>query len=283
MVKQCTIAKEISCSGIGLHTGNMTRAVFKPAPPGSWVKFVRKDMKNSPHIPALYDHVVGLVRGTSIGIKKAVVYTVEHLLSTLCGLGIDNIEVELNNNEPPVFDGSADYFVKILQEAGIVEQDAEREYVTLSEPVIYRSGNGRHTVEISAYPADELKVDYKINYNHPIVGKQEVSIVVNRDTFIKELSLSRTYCFDYEIEKIKSLGLGKGGRLDNTLVIGIDRIHNPDKLRYDDELVRHKVLDFLGDIYLLGKPLKAHVVAKRSGHAHNISFVKKIAAAHTKK
>jgi UDP-3-O-[3-hydroxymyristoyl] N-acetylglucosamine deacetylase/3-hydroxyacyl-[acyl-carrier-protein] dehydratase len=277
MVKQCTIGREISCSGIGLHTGKVNKAIFKPAAPNYGIKFVRTDLKEKFSVSAVYENVLGIARGTTIGIDNVIVYTVEHLLSALYGLGIDNLEIDLDNNEPPVFDGSSEFFVKTLLKAGVVEQGSEREYITLKEPVVYRSENENNSVEITAYPSDELKIDFKVDYNHPLVGKQQIALPITKDSFIKDIAPSRTFCFDFEIEPIKKQGLAKGGRLENTVVVGIDRIHNPGELKYKDEFVRHKVLDLLGDMYLLGKPLKAHIVAVRSGHAHNINFVKKIA------
>lgn len=279
MVKQCTIGKEISCSGIGLHTGNMTEMIFKPAPANSGIKFIRTDLKEKMPLPANYSNVLEITRGTTLGKDDVIVCTVEHVLSALYGLGIDNVGIEMNNNEPPVFDGSAKLFVKTLLEAGIVEQDADREYVTIKEPVKYQSGNGSNPVEITAYPSDELKIEFKVDYNHPLVGQQQFELTVTKDSFIRDISTSRTFCFDYEIEMIKKQGLAKGGRLENTVVIGIDRIHNNGELRFRDEFVRHKLLDFMGDLYLLGKPLKAHIVVSKSGHAHNINFVRKIAEA----
>ncbi len=274
MEKQKTIAKEITVSGIGLHTGNITNLTFRPAPVDFGIKFVRTDLPDKPVIPALCENVLGVIRGTTIGIKdNIVVYTIEHLLASLYGLGIDNIEILLDNNEPPVFDGSAYPFVELLTKAGIVEQDKPKNYLVIDKPIKYSAIDKNNTVEICAYPCDELKIEYQIVYEHPLVGTQQIELKITSENFIKEISHSRTFCFDYEIEALKSRGLAKGGGLENTLVIGINRIHNKEKLRYQDEFVRHKLLDLLGDLYLLGRPLKAHIIAKRSGHKHNINFV----------
>ncbi|MFN3966525.1 MAG: UDP-3-O-acyl-N-acetylglucosamine deacetylase, partial [Endomicrobiia bacterium] len=209
-----------------------------------------------------------------IGIKEnIVVYTIEHLLASLYGLGIDNIEILLDNNEPPVFDGSAYPFVELLTKAEIVEQDKPKNYLILDKPIKYTAFDKNNPVEICAYPSDELKIDYQIVYEHPLVGTQQIELRITPENFIKEISHSRTFCFDYEIEALKTKGLAKGGGLENTLIIGIDKIYSKEKLRYPDEFVRHKLLDLLGDLYLLGKPLKAHIVAKRAGHKHNINFV----------
>jgi len=275
MEKQKTISKEISVSGIGLHTGNVTNLTLRPASVDSGIKFIRTDLPDRPVIPALCENVLGVIRGTTIGIREnIVVYTIEHLLASLCGLGIDNIEILLDNNEPPVFDGSAYPFVELLTKAGIVEQDKPKNYLVIDKPIKYTAIDKNNPVEICAYPSDELKIDYQIVYEHPLVSTQQIEMIITPENFIKEISHSRTFCFDYEIEALKSRGLAKGGGLENTLVIGIDKIHNKEKLRYPDEFVRHKLLDLLGDIYLLGRPLKAHIIAKRSGHRHNINFVK---------
>jgi len=277
MEKQKTISKEISVSGIGLHTGNITNLTLRPAPVDSGIKFIRTDLPDRPVIPALCENVLGVIRGTTIGIQEnIVVYTIEHLLASLCGLGIDNIEILLDNNEPPVFDGSAYPFVELLTKSGIVEQDKPKNYIVIDKPIKYTAFDKNNPVEICAYPSDELKIDYQIVYEHPLVSTQQIELKITPENFIKEISHSRTFCFDYEIEALKSRGLAKGGGLENTLVIGIDKIHNKEKLRYPDEFVRHKLLDLLGDIYLLGRPLKAHIVAKRAGHKHNINFVKLI-------
>jgi UDP-3-O-acyl N-acetylglucosamine deacetylase len=272
MTNQKTISKEIMFAGVGLHTGNLTTVKLKPAAANSGIVFIRKDINEGFVIPVSYKNVLGLARGTTIGIGNVAVCTVEHILSALNGLQIDNIQIELDDNEPPVFDGSANFFVKLLIEAGITEQQVQKNYLIIKEPVIYKS----NTTEIAAYPSNELSIDCTIVYDHPLVSKQQISIKITPETFIRELSPARTYCFDFEIESLKKYGLAKGGGLENTIIIGINDIYNNEKLRFQDEFVRHKVLDLLGDIYLLGRPIIAHIVAVRSGHRHNINFVKKI-------
>ncbi|MDI6642136.1 MAG: UDP-3-O-acyl-N-acetylglucosamine deacetylase, partial [Elusimicrobiota bacterium] len=274
---QRTIKNEISASGIGLHTANLTKITFKPAPINSGIRFVRTDLKDKPEIIALYQNVLGVIRGTTIGLnKEIVVYTVEHLLSALFAFGIDNLIVELDNNEPPVFDGSAKRFVEMIKEAGIIEQEAEKKFIVLREPIKYFVADKTNTVEITAYPSAEFKVDYSIVYEHPLVGKQQIGLTLTPENFETEISSARTFCFDYEIEALKKIGLAKGGGLENTIVIGVDRIYSTEKLRYEDEFVRHKLLDLIGDLALLGRQIKAHIVVSRSGHKHNINFIKKI-------
>lgn len=274
MEMQRTIRSEVYIEGVGLHTGNMTRATFKPAPAGSGIRFVRVDLKAKPVIPADFGHVLGIVRGTTLGNDTAQVHTVEHLLAACAGTGIDNLEVLLTNNEPPVLDGSAKQFVELFLKAGLQEQDAPRNYLTLSRPVTYESGS----TKISAKPHDGLLIDCTIAYKHPALAHQQASFAITQESFAKEISPARTFCFDFEIEALKNKGLGKGGDFSNAIVIGLNGIHNPDKsLRFPDEFVRHKILDMIGDMYLLGRPVKAHITAERCGHGHNINFTKELA------
>lgn len=273
MDKQKTIANETYIEGVGLHTGNMTRAVFKPAEAGTGIRFVRIDLPEKPVIAASFNQVMGITRGTTLGSENAAVHTVEHILSACAGLGIDNLEVHLTNNEPPVLDGSSKMFVELLLKAGLIEQDMERNYFTLSGPVSYES-NG---TKISALPYDGLRIDCTISYKHPSLSHQQASFIVTKEVFINEIAPARTFCFDYEIEALKSKGLAKGGDFSNAIVVGLNGIHNPGKaLRFPDEFVRHKILDLIGDLYLIGMPLKAHITAERCGHGHNINFAKKL-------
>jgi UDP-3-O-[3-hydroxymyristoyl] N-acetylglucosamine deacetylase/3-hydroxyacyl-[acyl-carrier-protein] dehydratase len=277
MENQNTISSEITVSGVGLHTGNRTKVTFRPAPEDTGARFVRIDLPERPVIPALCANVVGVIRGTTLGMNSVpYVYTVEHLLAALYALGIDNVEILLDNNEPPVFDGSARPFMDCLRKAGIMPQNSPKKYLELKAPVKYSSGVGKKSVELEAAPAENLTIDYTIEYDHPLVGVQSFKIPMKPDVFEQEIAGSRTFCFDYEIESLKVKGLAKGGDLNNTIVIGIDKIHNKENLRYTDEFVRHKLLDLAGDLYLTGKWLKANVTAKRSGHRHNINFVKKL-------
>ncbi len=279
MDKQRTIGKEISYSGIGLHTGNITSVNFKPAPANSGIKFVRSDLAGRPEIAANFSNVLGVVRGTSIGVGEVQIHTVEHLMAAICGLGIDNLIIEINANEPPVADGSCRPFIDILEKAGVVEQDAQRNYFVVDSPINYSLNN----VELIALPDDKFRISYTIEYNHPLVSVQFASFEITPEIFKKEISSARTYCFDYEIEMLKKKGLGKGGSLDNAIVIGEKNIHNKEALRYPNEFVRHKILDLIGDLYLLGCPLKAHIIAVRSGHGHNINFAKQVSQQINKK
>jgi UDP-3-O-[3-hydroxymyristoyl] N-acetylglucosamine deacetylase/3-hydroxyacyl-[acyl-carrier-protein] dehydratase len=277
--RQRTIAGEAAYEGVGLHTGNKCRLVFKPAPANHGVAFIRTDLPGRPVLPASYKIVSSVIRGTTLSLggekdHEARVHTVEHVLSALYGLGLDNMVIEINANEPPVADGSAKPFWDAIEAAGIVELDEPRRFFQ-PDPLRYEAGETFYEVE----PADELIVDTKINFKHPLVGEQRREFHVSKDTYLAEISRARTFCFDYEVEALKRQGLARGGSLDNAVVVGLDRVHNKEKsLRYPDEFVRHKTLDLLGDLFLLGMPLKARIKAYRAGHGHNVNLVKRLAA-----
>lgn len=271
--KQTTISREITLEGKGLHTGNKCKISFKPAPANHGVKFTRTDLKHCPSIEADFKHVLGVTRGTVIGNKDFQIHTIEHVLASCMGLRIDNMDISLTNNEPPVMDGSAKEFVDKLLHAGITELDANRKYITLDKPVAYESGK----TKLHAEPCDDLIIDCTIGFDHPFLKHQQAEFNVTPDVFSKEISPARTFCFDYELEALMSKGLAKGGNLTNAIVIGHDGIHNPGKaLRFPDEFVRHKILDLIGDLFLIGHPLKARITAVRCGHSNNINFAKEI-------
>lgn len=270
MDNQKTLKGPVSYSGVGLHTGSATKITFEPAPPDSGIKFIRIDQKNNNVIDADIKNLIDVKRGTNIGTGEIKVHTVEHVLSALYGLGIDNAIIELDAHEPPVGDGSALPFIKTLRETTIVEQNAPRKYYELKEPVCYVD----EKTSIIAVPSTEFRVSLTIVYNHPFLKSQYASFAVNAETFVKEIAPARTFCFDYEIEMLKKQGLAKGGNLDNAIVVAEKGIHS--ELRFPDEFVRHKILDLIGDFSLLGQPLKAHIIAVRCGHPSNVSFVKKL-------
>jgi UDP-3-O-acyl N-acetylglucosamine deacetylase len=274
MEMQRTISKEVYFKGIGLHTGNMCKAIFKPAAADTGVTFVRTDLPESPAIPAHYSKVTTVVRGTTVGNDVARVHTIEHVMSAIYALGIDNLLVELDANEPPVADGSSKDFFDTLKEAGFSSQNAPRQILVPQERIEYRQGE----TEIVLEPADALILTTVIIFNHPLIDRQEATIKMSMDEYRKEIAPARTFCFDYEVEALKKQGLARGGSLDNAVVVGLDRIHNKEKyLRFPNEFARHKALDLLGDLYLLGRPLKGHITATRCGHGHNINFVKLLA------
>ncbi len=269
---QKTIKKGATYTGMGLHTGKICTINFKPAAADTGVKFVRVDIDGRPEIDAILENVVGLERGTTIGKNGVHVHTIEHILSALSGLGIDNITVEMNASEPPIGDGSALPYLEVIKEAGIEEQTGNpRQYITFTETIEFKKGD----VELMVVPDEHFRISCTIDYKHPVVKTQFRSFVITRDIFEKEIAPARTYCFDYEIEILKKKGLAKGGSLDNAIIIGEKKIHNTN-LRFEDELVRHKILDIIGDLFLLGRPLKAHVIAIKTGHTSNIQLAQKI-------
>jgi len=271
MAKQKTIAKEAAFSGIGLHTGNLTTVTFKPAPPNAGVVFYRVDLPDKPAIPANIDNVVNVSRGTTIGIGDAKVHTVEHAMAAIVGLGIDNLFIEVDADEIPNGDGSALPVMNCLLKASISEQDVEKKYITVDRPVYYRQDD----VTLSVLPSDELRVSMTIAYDHVAIGTQYASFTINEETFKKEIAPARTFCFLSEVRMLQEQGLIKGGSLESAVVIGDEAILN-EGLRFPDEFVRHKILDLLGDMFLLGHPLKGHVVGVKSGHEKNVMFSKQI-------
>ncbi|MFA5779683.1 MAG: bifunctional UDP-3-O-[3-hydroxymyristoyl] N-acetylglucosamine deacetylase/3-hydroxyacyl-ACP dehydratase [Elusimicrobiota bacterium] len=273
MGKQKTISKEVSYSGTGLHTGNNVSIKLKPATENTGIIFVRCDLPDNPKIKADISNVLTTVRGTTVGLdEKTSVHTVEHLLATLFAFDIDNLIVEMNSNEPPIADGSALPFVELIKKAGIIELKYEKKCFNISETVVYKNGD----VLITAIPSDKFNISCTIVYNHPLLKNQFLSLDITPEIFEKEIAPARTFCFDYEIEALKNKGLAKGGSLENAVVIGAKKILT--KLRFEDEFVRHKILDLIGDISLLGSSLKMEISAVKCGHKNNIAFAKKIAS-----
>jgi UDP-3-O-[3-hydroxymyristoyl] N-acetylglucosamine deacetylase / 3-hydroxyacyl-[acyl-carrier-protein] dehydratase len=269
--KQRTVAGEASFSGVGLHTGNLTNITFKPAPPNSGVTFYRVDLPGKPSVKADIDHVVDVSRGTTIGVNGVKVHTVEHVLASIVGLGIDNCDIEVDANETPVGDGSALPFMQTLKRAQIVEQDAPREYIKITQPVYYKNDD----VTLSVLPSDDLRMTMTIAYDHVAVGTQYASFVITPETFERDIAPARTFCFLRDVKMLQDAGLIRGGSLENAVVIGDDAILNDD-LRFPDEFVRHKVLDLLGDMFLLGRQVKGHVIGVKSGHAMHVKFSQQI-------
>ncbi|MDZ7315939.1 MAG: bifunctional UDP-3-O-[3-hydroxymyristoyl] N-acetylglucosamine deacetylase/3-hydroxyacyl-ACP dehydratase [candidate division KSB1 bacterium] len=306
MKNQQTIKTEASYEGVGLHTGNRTKITFKPAPVNTGIIFRRTDIPDSPDIKADVDHVVDISRGTTIGIGDVRIHTVEHVLAAISGLEIDNIICEVEGNEPPVGDGSALPFVEVLLKAGIVEQEALRDYLIIDKTITYSDPS--RGVDIVVFPSDEFRITFMVDYKNPALGTQYTSMYSLHEEFATEFAAARTFCFLHEVEELWRAGLIQGGNLDNALVI-IDRemsekeleelralfginsevklsnngILNGKELRYYNEPVRHKALDLIGDLALLGVPIKGHVIAARSGHKANAELVKLIRKEYEKK
>lgn len=273
---QRTLRREIEFKGIGLHTGRETTLRFRPAPSDSGVRFVRSDLSSRPEIPvaptSAKTNLSGL-RRTILASGGAEVHTVEHVLSALTGLGIDNVLVELNGDEAPEPpDGSTRAFVALLREAGIVEQETPRRPITLTEPVALSDG----PIQIVALPHDRLRLSFTLVYDNALIGTQHASFDVSPESYADEIAPARTFALFEEVEALRAAGLIKGGTEQNALVVKGDRLLDDQTLRFPDEFVRHKILDLLGDLSLLGRPLHAHVIAVRSGHAANVRFVQKL-------
>lgn len=274
MDKQKTIQKEISISGAGLHTGAQVNVVFKPAAVDSGINFVRTDLPDNPVIKASIDSVFSFSpspRRTSIGRQGCEMQTIEHLMAALAGLGIDNINIEINANELPGLDGSALKYMELLDKCGIAEQEKERQYYAIKEPIYIEEGNA----SIVALPANNFKISYTLSYDHPMLKAEFMEIEVNSQEFRRELAPARTFCLEGEADELRRKGFGRGANYENTLVVGKDGVIN-NKLRFADEFIRHKILDLTGDLCLLGQPIKGHIIALRSGHALNLKLVKKI-------
>ena len=268
---QRTLDQKVSFSGIGLHSGKEVHLTLKPAPISHGIKFIRKDLPDNPTIPARFNCVVDTSLATVIGLDGAIVSTIEHLMACLAGLSIDNVIVELDSYEVPVMDGSAGPFTRMILEAGIREQRAERHFFVLKKPIELEQ-DGKF---VGVYPDTTFKITCNIEFEHHLIRKQSCSIEVEEHIFEREISSARTFGFLHEVEYMKRCGLARGGSLDNAVVIAKSDILNEGGLRYQDEFVRHKLLDCIGDFSLLGIPILGHIVTRKSGHAFNHAFLKK--------
>lgn len=270
MIQQ-TVARTIHCSGIGLHSGRAVNLKIKPAPVNHGIKFMRTDLPDKPVIPARFNFVVDTSLATVIGLNGAIVSTIEHLMASLAGLSIDNVIIELDAYEVPVMDGSAGPFAQIILDAGISQQAAARHFFVLKEPVeLKRDGKF-----VGVYPDSTFRITCNIDFDHPVIRKQTCSIEVLEHQFACEVSRARTFGFLGEVKKLIRDGLARGGSLDNAVVVDKRDIINTDGLRYEDEFVRHKLLDCIGDFSLLGMPILGHIMTHKSGHAFNHAFLEK--------
>lgn len=278
---QTTIAQEISLEGVGLHTGCKTQLTFRPAPANTGIRFFRTDLPGTPMIPARLAFVVATVRGTNIGLHEAKVHTVEHVLSAATGLGIDNLDILVTANEPPAMDGSALPFFKALLQAGIKTfPESPKRLLTIPSEVTYEDKGSTYR----AVPSDRFEIDCTLIHDHPLVPKLSLNFKMDTDSYASQVAPARTFCFEHEVQFLKSQGLAQGGSLENAVVIGRDKFHtNAEGLRFPDEFVRHKVLDLIGDLTLIGRSLlNVKIEAVRCGHAHNIEFAKRLNQAATK-
>jgi UDP-3-O-[3-hydroxymyristoyl] N-acetylglucosamine deacetylase len=270
MHAQRTLRRSISCAGIGLHSGNKVTLSLKPAPAGAGIRFRRADLGGL-EVPALVTHVGGIDLATGLSRDAVKVDTVEHLLSALVSLGIDNVVIELNSAEVPIMDGSAAPFVYLIHEAGVKRLPNPRRYLKVVRPIALSRGDKR----IAVYPSDHFKVTYSIAFDHPLLRHQSRTVRVTEETFVDDIAPARTFGFLKEVEMMRQRGLALGGSLENAIVIGDTAVLN-NALRFDDEFVRHKILDVIGDMALVGYPIIGHLVAHRGGHALHAEFAAQV-------
>ncbi len=278
---QTTLLKPAIYKGIGLHLGKETSITFKPAPADTGIVFVRTDVKSRPCIEVCPENVRQVEeqsRRTTLGQDYYEVHTVEHVLSVLYGMGIDNAYLELDSDEPPEpVDGSVRSYIEVLEKAGIKELTGKpRKLIKIEKPVSIDVFGANLTV----VPYDGLKISFTIDYDHPILNTQYLSLDVTSESFKNEIAPSRPFCLYEDVKHLQEKNLIKGGTLKNAIVIGDDGILNEEPLRFPDEFVRHKILDLIGDLSLLGARLQGHVISAKSGHASNVQFIKKIAETH---
>ena len=270
--KQHTIGKPVTYKGNGLHSGMPVTMTMHPAPEGTGIVFRRSDLEGQPEVPAQSQYITNTLRATTLEKGAAKVFTVEHVLSALFALQIDNCLIEMDSPEPPVGDGSAKTFVDMVLDAGIVEQEATIPVLTLNHSVAVYEGEKKF---IAALPYDGLRVTFTSINPHPLLGTQMLDVEITRDGYIKEIAPARTIGFTWELEAMRKMGLGKGGTLENAVVYSETECLS--KLRFQDELVRHKILDILGDISLVG-PLHAHIIAVLGSHKLNAELSEKLQA-----
>ncbi|MCS7153964.1 MAG: bifunctional UDP-3-O-[3-hydroxymyristoyl] N-acetylglucosamine deacetylase/3-hydroxyacyl-ACP dehydratase [Bacteroidia bacterium] len=293
--KQHTLRDTVSFEGVGLHTGESVRVQVHPAPENSGYVFVRMDLPSPVEIPARVEYVVDLMRSTTLGKGNARVHTVEHLLAALMGMGVSNARIEVWGPEIPILDGSALPFVEAIQQVGLQPQKEPQQFYHIEEPVHYQ--NKERGVDIAAFPFEGFRATVIVDYNSQVLGIQPATLVRWED-FAKDIAPARTFCLLYELEELHRLGLIRGGTLENAIVI-VDRVYSPEELqrigalfgypdvqvveqgvlnntplRFDNEPARHKLLDLIGDLALLGAPLRGQIMAMRPGHAANIEFIR---------
>ncbi|MFC1884030.1 UDP-3-O-acyl-N-acetylglucosamine deacetylase [Thermodesulfobacteriota bacterium] len=264
-IKQRTLNKEIGCTGVGLHCGEKVTVNIKPASANTGIRFVRVDLEGQPSVGAKYENVLDTTLATTIGKNGCSVSTIEHLMAAFFGMGIDNAIVELDGREVPVMDGSSAPFVFLIKSAGIRELNASRRFILIRKPFKIQDEDR----SISIYPSKEVRISYRIDYDHPLLKDQNFELSFSGKDFVREISSARTFGFLKDVEMLKENGFAKGGSLDNAVVIDDFTILNEDGLRFKDEFVRHKILDFIGDLSIVGCPIIGHFEIDKSGHFFN--------------
>jgi len=274
MICQCTINKTVAISGTGLHSGERINMTLRPAEAGTGVVFHRLVGTQTVSIPARSENVVDTRLATVLGRGEVRISTVEHLLATLAAYGIDNLHIDIDGPEVPVMDGSAAPFASLIETAGLRKLTKSRAYLAIRQPVTVSDGEKR----VNIIPSRFFRMTYDIAFEHPCISLQQRSLKVTAETFRRELASARTFGFLRDVEHLKAIGLARGGSLENAIVIDAERILNPEGLRFPDEFVRHKILDAIGDLSLIGYPLLGHVRAYKAGHDLNRRLVEKILA-----
>ncbi|MBI4025115.1 MAG: bifunctional UDP-3-O-[3-hydroxymyristoyl] N-acetylglucosamine deacetylase/3-hydroxyacyl-ACP dehydratase [Verrucomicrobia bacterium] len=276
---QKTVRKTVAVSGKGLHTGETAKLTFQPAPANFGIRFSRVDLPGRPSVNALVENVRETQRGTTLEQNNVTVHTVEHVLATLAGMGVDNCLVELEGPEPPIMDGSAKEFAAAMSAAGAENLSAKRDFFAPEAPVFYQQAG----TSIVILPSDKLRISCTIQFPNQRIESQHLTLDLDDGVFERELSPARTFCFYEEVKPLMDAGLIKGGSLECAVVIKDDEILSKEALRFRDEFVRHKILDILGDVALLGQPIQGHIIAVRPGHAANVALTKKLFAIVKKK
>jgi UDP-3-O-[3-hydroxymyristoyl] N-acetylglucosamine deacetylase len=276
MIRQRTLKTKTKTTGVGLHSGEKVTLVLRPAAANTGIVFTRTDLDPAPHARAEATSVVDTRLSTCISVGSSRVATIEHLMSAFAGLGIDNAYVDIDGPEVPIMDGSAGPFVFLIQSAGIEEQKAAKRFIRILKPVEVREGDKWARFE----PYDGFRIEFTIEYRHPVftTGQQSVCVDFAETSYVQELSRARTYGFMQDVEAMRSMGLALGGSLDNAIVMDEYRVLNSDGLRYDNEFVKHKVLDAIGDLYLMGYPVIGAYSGYKSGHAMNNALVRRLLA-----
>jgi len=270
-MNQTTIAKPISISGAGLHTGVHVNLRLKPAPENTGYIFVRTDLDNF-EIPASVEYISHCSYATTLMRRGVVLSTCEHLLSALRGSGVDNCFIELDSIEIPIMDGSSEDFIELIKKTGIHEQDAPRRTFRVLERVDFEQGDRKMSVE----PSEKYEIECVIDFPHPFINRQSYHFVFKNGSFGKEIASARTFGFTHEIEMLRKANLARGGSLDNAIVLTPSGMLNETPLRFDDEFVRHKILDIIGDFALLGMPIQGKIIAEKSGHSVHASLMSKL-------
>jgi UDP-3-O-[3-hydroxymyristoyl] N-acetylglucosamine deacetylase len=267
---QRTLKQEVIFEGIGLHTGRHSRVCLKPAPRDTGILFVRADKNLA--IKASVGSVTDTAFATTIGFNGSKVRTVEHILAALAGLGIDNVFIEVNGSEIPILDGSSIELTSLILKGGIAKQSKKRPYIRITRPIVLSDGHA----DIAAFPYNGRRITYRIHFNHHLLGEQKLSLELNEESFAIEIAPARTFGFLKDVEYLKANGFARGGSFDNAIILGENGILNSSGLRFKDEFVRHKILDLIGDLSLLGYPIYGHIIANKSGHTTNLKFLKKL-------